>query len=1126
MKIRKITALLLTLILTLGVCVALASCGGNEEPTPPTACTTHVDNNGDGVCDTDGCNEAVAPNPPPCTNHVDSDGDGVCDTEGCNETVTPTPPVCTDHTDSDGDGICDTDGCTEPVAPEEGGGEEGGEEESYFNEDGELILYKDGKPTFQFILGTSLFSSSGSIGGLKDKLDKLSAEAVVSGTTSTEAQPVEILFGVVTNRGDEYAIDIHSLGLNGYIVKQIGTKIVVIGGSADSMKAAVEHLEKNVFGIKKANDPFTDFVMESSLNVTYIQDDYKVTAVNVGTEPIESYTLTYVNGELTSKKIAEAFRNDLYAHTGIWLTLSRADKVAAGTKTFHFDLIDNDGEGGGFYFNIDKTSGNVTLECEYSTLFADYAEKFFDERIFADGIRGKVTLSDFNPNYRDIYYSDFGAVGDGETDDFFALKAAHAAANAEKLNVHADSDAVYYIGSANGSESIIVKTSTYWHGCTFIFDDEDVDYTSYDVRMASIFRFESDTPGTSFSSSTLPFTSLVKGQTNIGWAPGTEVMLILYNSNVRHYIRFGANADNGKAQHELIIVDAEGNVDPTTPIQWDYDTVTSMTLYYVDDRPIEIVGEGDNGEMTKIITRYNDGPAAYLYHARNLYITRSNMTISDIEHSFAADSWIPSEEGGKGSPYDGFTKVQYCSNVALDNFIIECPETYYSEDVVPGIAENPNGTNMGSYEIAANEANNVRYSNFVQSNFFDPDGSKKFDGCMGTNFCKNLSFDNMFTCSFDAHCGVYNGYIRNSVVDHLNFIGDGEIVLENVTVYTGGVGTTNSAVNLRYDYGSTWSGSLYVDGLTFKYPTNYIGFGNNPITIISATFANHFFGYTCHLPQNIVLKNVRTEEFTYSVTGLGNGNTDRTENHVSYNGMPVLLFSMGISEDTRDLSHPNFGQYGSDAPVNLNPTVATKTVVFDPVYTGDYADTDEPVTMVWPTSPTFKDTKYYLLTVDEWSTALNVTSTNLIATKVVTNSDGEIVENTTLSTVDGTKRYVDSLNPSLDKYISLESGVYYLYEKDGEVWTKSETTKDEYDLLTACTDYTDTFAFADFTFDVATLTYKCAAVSGDGVEYTDVEISLCNGKLNSVTYTDTATGLTYTYTFAHTFQSITTPTVG
>ena len=54
---KKILSILLALALTVGACFAFVACGNPDE------CTNHIDADGDGVCDTEGCDEAVAPTP-------------------------------------------------------------------------------------------------------------------------------------------------------------------------------------------------------------------------------------------------------------------------------------------------------------------------------------------------------------------------------------------------------------------------------------------------------------------------------------------------------------------------------------------------------------------------------------------------------------------------------------------------------------------------------------------------------------------------------------------------------------------------------------------------------------------------------------------------------------------------------------------------------------------------------------------------------------------------------------------------------------------------------------------------------------------------------------------------------
>ena len=77
------------------------------------------------------------PENPPCTDHVDSNGDGTCDTEGCGESVAPAP--CS-HADSDGDGRCDS--C--------------GEEYEAPLPEGTIRLIENGSPRFQFVIQSGL----------------------------------------------------------------------------------------------------------------------------------------------------------------------------------------------------------------------------------------------------------------------------------------------------------------------------------------------------------------------------------------------------------------------------------------------------------------------------------------------------------------------------------------------------------------------------------------------------------------------------------------------------------------------------------------------------------------------------------------------------------------------------------------------------------------------------------------------------------------------------------------------------------------------------------------------------------------------------------------------------------
>ena len=82
---KKIHKILPSLILVLGLALSLSACENNK-PTEP--CTTHIDDDGNGVCDI--CKSAVKAPAPECT-HRDLDDNGKCDDcgESFSELTTP-----------------------------------------------------------------------------------------------------------------------------------------------------------------------------------------------------------------------------------------------------------------------------------------------------------------------------------------------------------------------------------------------------------------------------------------------------------------------------------------------------------------------------------------------------------------------------------------------------------------------------------------------------------------------------------------------------------------------------------------------------------------------------------------------------------------------------------------------------------------------------------------------------------------------------------------------------------------------------------------------------------------------------------------------------------------------------
>jgi hypothetical protein len=82
-----------------------------------------------------------------------------------------------------------------------------------------------------------------------------------------------------------------------------------------------------------------------------------------------------------------------------------------------------------------------------------------------------------------VSYHDFGAKGDGKTDDVKAIAAAHAFANEHGLPVKADNGATYYIGRED--HTVEIRTSTDFGNAAFIIDDTNVENRNSPVFLVS-----------------------------------------------------------------------------------------------------------------------------------------------------------------------------------------------------------------------------------------------------------------------------------------------------------------------------------------------------------------------------------------------------------------------------------------------------------------------------------------------------------------------------------------------------------------------------------------------------------------------------------------------------------------
>ena len=933
MKVKGIILVLLSLILSFGMTLSFTACG---DPAP--ACTEHIDSNGDGVCDTEGCGEAVESNP-------DTTAD-------------------------------------------------------VFNENGELILFKDGTPTFQFVIGTDAATKQVEpIKALADTLSSLGNAEVKTVMQNDDAMDVEILIGTVTNRGSEYNVNKYDYGVNGYAVKQIGTKIIVIGGSDTALDKAVEHLKENVFGLRKTNPKFTDFAMAKDKTVDAPQTNYKLKEVTIADTPISEYTIYCTKGSEGALKAAENFRDALYAKSGIYLKTSTSEP---SSKAIKFISSPNSGKGNGYTVNIDD-NGNLVFDCEFDYRFAALAKKTYETKITnvsgkASLKKGEVATEDVRNLYYDSTYYDEngnkvgGAAGNGVRNDFESIKGIHDLANkfGHIVNARLDGTAVYYIGKTGG-QSINVRTDTYWHGCRFIFDDtpntfavhNDYNYSDSQrdmctdpscedcaIRSASIFEVPSEFATTSVVNLFAQFTkeNPLKGgwgesdnTTKIpGWNLPYLALVDITTRDVKIYIRQGVNADGGDYQHEIILVHPDGTIDPSTPLSYDYTSIASAIAYNVDPdyvKPIVIDGIGANGQRTKIDTLANNplNNNRYNQTKRNIAVYRSNVTVMNFDHELHEDQEFR-------GPYAGITYTSGCNNVKWINISLDKHNAKY-EQKPAGIAS------QGTYEIGGYGANDISYVNVTAINFF-PDGNEydykssnyelykpgevAYRGIMGTNYCRNFLFDGCKLQSFDAHKGVGNVTIRNSWFEHMNIQGSGVATVENCTMWADG---SLAIFCLRSDYGPSWNGDLIVKNVDVYYNKDYKAANpSSELMILQSYSPDLRCDYdsvktddgiyasdgkcTLYLPRNVVIDNVNVYHYTY--TGYDKETDTLTGLTVTKSNVSLILYNKFIyNQSSIDIS--KYGQVDDQKTIVIGSAKITITNCGENV--------------IVPNTPQFKDTE-------------------------------------------------------------------------------------------------------------------------------------------------------------------------
>ncbi len=644
----------------------------------------------------------------------------------------------------------------------------------------------------------------------------------------TPVTPYEIVVGTTTRAELENGAvpDPHSLGKQGYFIKVIGTRIYIGGGSDEAIQAAAEKFLADFFGY--AGDPET----ASPVGTVAIPADYEyiepqisdITSIRIDGRDLREFRIAWeepIRDIIAARELPKQIQSYFYDTCGIWLEIDKENLLDTPAVMLR---AGNEADG---HMSVGVEDGNLVISLADNRLFERGWVQFTNEHFTNE--KGDIVLDKefrFDADLmRPVLYSEFGAVGDGVTDDFDAIIAAHSYANKLNLPVKADEGAVYYIPAAKKSAAI--QTDTDWTGARFILDDRAINFDGHEAQRSAVFNVLP-----SLERVPLSLTSLKKGAANLGVSPGQALLVYVADDSKRHFIRAGANANAGNPQQEILLADAKGNIDPTTPVIWNYEKISTCYGIPVDEKPITIQG----GEFHTLANEINADK--YISVNRNINITRSNVTVKGVKHTIE-------QTKPYRAAYGGFFNISWCNNVLIQDCGIQCHEDMYFAG--------PEGQKVliGSYELLGSYNCNVTYQGVVQNNLFDGNGKLISSGLMGTNYCRNISMIDCVVARFDAHCQVYNVTVRGCTMERINLIGFGTALVEDTTILD------TYIFNLRSDYGSMFGGDVIIRNVTMNRENT------DRFAIFNGAWINHNFGYPLYMPRTVTIDNLTIPASSY-----------------------------------------------------------------------------------------------------------------------------------------------------------------------------------------------------------------------------------------------------------------------
>jgi hypothetical protein len=767
-------------------------------------------------------------------------------------------------------------------------------------------------------------------------------EALVNDTDAASVTDCEIIVGTgVQNRDSKYVLNARDYGEDGYVIKVVDNKVLIGGGNASQTKTAFDYFVKNVVKLTSKTKEMSELKLERTYEKLK-ETKYLIDSVEIAGNDLSEYVFV-TNVKTSANPTIKNFRENLYTATGYWLENVKPENVQEGQKVFYVNIVENAGDSG-FRAYVDS-SENFVVECAYSNAIDGAFEHLTKTYIFdklGDVTFGKSFEKTYPVNV--VYYAQFGAKGDGITNDAEAIYNAHVFANQCGQKVMGDGpDATYYIHELPAS--IPVTTNVDWNGSTFYVDDTGSEI--YKQRGNALFFLTSTAKTTTYNKQQIaemfPGVEIEQGATELPWLADyiDVVSYVTIKNDHKDYIRHGANTSAGYVRQDILVVNPDGTLAEDEVI-WDFkesdqfihnwagtkfkkdsdghptwfgakivhtQALTSIQIVEANDEPITVENGIFNRKVCTVVpeTNYEN---VYTAYARGITIRRCNSTVKNVRHcnleepefhaisntagSLGSDMWkdyygvdVTKGKDGyftdeKGSRYFINQSYPYGGMLSFSNTYnskaVDCQLTgrtvYYEAKTTSATP-----IAMGSYDLHIQGSSHVTIQNVHQLNDIN---DTQYWGIMNSNRAKNLKFIDSSLSRFDAHEGFWNGeFINTTFGRYINVIGGGHLLIDGCTRNVG-----RDFISLRGDYGSTFNGTIEIKNCTMNglkeyrrtppaeayyddstmlqvingagsYSKNY----NIPESAYVSGNAGSFpylkwdFGYTCYMPQHLVIDN-------------------------------------------------------------------------------------------------------------------------------------------------------------------------------------------------------------------------------------------------------------------------------